>query len=347
MSGHLQAQQVADSGIVELSGRAQTQADARALTEAGARSLERAIAGVSTATAAAQTTAGKRGSRTTKAVAGGASLRNFQTRDEGQVSPTPVRNLLLGGNAGLVLGIVAGLALGATRRRVRRPDEMVAELGIPVLGSVGRSRGPGINPGLSAARARLQRLRDPDQGTVFLLTGTASQERTAELAEELARAFSASSRTVLVDADLDGQFASRRLHVDGLPGLGELLNGQGPSQHGLYRPEQVLVTSVDGANGNTPLAVLPAGEPTADAAAALSGGALVRSLKSLRLQYEFVLVVGPGLDRPAEVIPLVSATDWSVLVTPRGQRAKTLDAAHGMADALAGRVAGALIVDRR
>jgi hypothetical protein len=70
-------------------------------------------------------------------------------------------------------------------------------------------------------------------------------------------------------------------------------------------------------------------------------------LQSLRLQYDFVLVVGPGLDRPAEVIPLVSACDWSVLVTPRGERAKALDAAHGMADALAGRVAGALIIDRR
>jgi tyrosine-protein kinase len=342
MSSHLQAQQVADSGIVELSGRAQTQADARALTQAGAGSLERAIAGGRAAgvpTVPRSAGAGR--------VRGGAALRNFQTRDEGKVSPTPLRNLLLGGNAGLILGIVAGLALGTSRRRVRRPDEMVAELGIPVLGSVTRFRGPGINPGLSAARARLQRLRQPDEGTVFLLTGTASPERTAELGEELARAFSASSRTVLVDADLDGQCASRRLDVDGLPGLGELLNGHGPSQQGLARPEHVLVTTVDGVTEDVSLEVLPAGARTSDAAAALSGGALVRSLKRLRLQYEFVLVVGPGLDRPAEVIPLVSATDWSVLITPRGERAKTLDAAHGLADALAGRVAGALIVERR
>ncbi|MEA2399568.1 MAG: tyrosine-protein kinase [Thermoleophilaceae bacterium] len=346
LSAHLDARQVADAGIVQLTGKAGTQADARDLTRAASRALEQALAPAGTTVPTRSAGPGGTTQATGRGPKFGILLRDFKTLDDGQVSPTPSRNLLLGGNVGLVLGIVAGLALGASRRRVRRPDEMVAELGIPVLGSVGRSGGARIDPGLSAARARLQRLRNPDQGTVFLLTGTASPERTAELGEDLARAFSASSRTVLVDADLAEQSASRRLDVDGLPGLGELLNGHGPQQGTMFRPEQVLVTTIDGETQGD-VEVLPAGEAPTDAAAALSGGGLVRSLQNLRLQYDFVLVVGPGLDRPAEVIPLVAATDWSVLVTPHGERAKTLEAAHGMADALAGRVAGALIVDRR
>jgi MinD-like ATPase involved in chromosome partitioning or flagellar assembly len=152
-----------------------------------------------------------------------------------------------------------------------------------------------------------------------------------------------------VDADLSGQYASRHLNLDGLPGLGELLNGRGPQQQTLLRPEQVLVTTVNGTGQESEIEVLPAGEQPADVAAALSGTALARSIQHLRLRYEFVIVIGPGFDRPEEVIPLSSVTDWSVLITPRGERARTFEAAHALAltDALAGRVAGAVIIDRR
>jgi nucleotide-binding universal stress UspA family protein len=333
---HLTARQVADSGIVELAGKAGNQADARALTQAAATSLKKAIEetpGTSTGTSSRPR---------------GVAIRDFQTADEGLVSPTPVRNLVLGGNVGLLLGVVAGLGLGARRRRLRRPDEMAAELGIPILATVrSGDSGDGVPRALGAARARLQRLSEPDHGTVFLLTGTARAERAAELGEALARVFAASSRTLLVDADLSQQHASRHLDVDGLPGLGELLNGRGPQQ--LLRPEQVLVTTVNGAGPEAEIEMLPAGERPTDVAAALSGSALARSIQNLRLRYEFVIVVGPGFDRPEEVIPLATVSDWTVLVTPRGERASTFEAMNAMAltDALAGRVAGAIIVDRR
>jgi hypothetical protein len=137
--------------------------------------------------------------------------------------------------------------------------------------------------------------------------------------------------------------------VDGLPGLGELLNGRGPKQPNLLRPEQVLVTTVNGTGDESEIEVLPAGEAPSDVAAALSGSALARSIQSLRLRYEFVIVIGPGFDRPEELIPLSAVTDWSVLITQRGERARTFEATHALAlsDALAGRVAGAVIVDRR
>ena len=347
---HLTARQVADSGIVELVARAETQRDARDLTRAGAASLKEKIA--EGPGSAVQTPAPAGGARDAGDAddSRGIVVRDFETTDEGQVSPTPLRNLLLGGNVGLVLGIVAGLALGASRRRLRRPDEMAAELGIPVLASIRDAETVnGVPRGLSAARARLQRLRDPDGGTVFVLTGTAAAERTARIAEGLARAFAVSGRTVLVDADLSGQYATRHLDVGGLPGLGELLDGRA-SQPGLLRPEQVLVTTVgedDGEDGR--LEVLPAGETPHNVAASLGAPSLARSIQNLRLRYEFVIVVAPGLDRPEEVIPLAAVADWSVLITPRGERARTFEAARELAltDALAGRVAGAIIIDRR
>ena len=342
LEDHLTASQVADSGIVELAGEAETQADARALARAGAESLERQIVSGPGSSVPVNPNAPEAGNR-------GIVVRDFKTTDEGKVSPTPVRNLLLGGNVGLMLGVVAGLALGARRRKLRRPDEMAAELGIPILATVPGDSGKGYGRALGAARARLQRLKQPDQGTVLLLTGTARPERTAQLGEALARSFAASSRTVLVDADLSGQHASKQLDLEGMPGLGDLLNGRAPQQHNLLRPEQVLVTTVDGDEDHGEIEVLPAGDAPSDAAASLSSANLTRSLQNLRLRYEFVIVVGPGLDRPEELIPLASATDWSVLITPRGERVRTFEAAHELAltEALAGRVAGAVIVDRR
>ena len=343
LTAHIHAQQVADSGIVDLSGTGKTQKDARDLARAGAHALERAV-GTGPGSVAQPTPSVRPSSR------GGLVVRDFRTTDEGQVSPTPLRNLLLGGNAGLVLGIVAGLLLGATRRRVRRPDEMAAELGIPVLGSMHVGRlASGRDPGLSAARARLQRLGQRDQGTVFLLTGTVRPERTAEFAEALARAFAVSSRTVLVDADLSARSTSRRLQLDGAPGLADLLDGHrgGSAAQEMFRPEQVSVTTVNGSDHDTPIEVVPAGKEPRDVAAALGSTALAKSLQSLRLRYDFILVVGAGLDRPAEVIPLIATADWSVLVTPRGERARNIESAHGLADALAGRVAGAVILNRR
>jgi hypothetical protein len=353
---HLTARQVADSGIVELIAKAETQRDARDLTRAGAKSLTQSIVqGPGESSAAPAPARGATGASGPDSQSRGIVVRDFQTTDEGQVSPTPLRNLILGGNVGLVLGIIGGLALGARRRRLRRPDEMAAELGIPILASIrAADTANGIPRGLSAARARLQRLGEPDHGTAFLLTGTARPERTAQIGEALARAFSASGRTVLVDADLSGQHATRSLDVDGLPGLGELLDGRA-AQPGLLRPEQVLVTTVEGSEGvegeedEGQLEVLPAGEKPGNVAAALSGATLNRSVQSLRLRYDFVIVIGPGLDRPEEVIPLAAVTDWSILITPRGERARTFEAARDLAltDALAGRVAGAIIVDRR
>jgi polysaccharide biosynthesis transport protein len=338
LGDHIQAQQVADSAIVNLSATAKTQTDASDLSTAAAHSLETAIANGPGSP-----------SRAARGNTRGLVVRDFRARDKGKVSPSPTRNLLLGGNVGLVIGIVAGLALGATRRRVRRPDEMASELGIPVLGSIKVGQlGSGDDPGLTSARAHLQRLGQRDQGTVFLLTGTVRPERTAEVAEALTRTFAASARTVLVDADLSSRSISRRLQIDGGPGLGDLLDGgRGGGPQELFRPEQVTVTTVDGGGSGAEIEVLPAGEAPRDVPAALGSAGLAKSLQNLRLRYDYILVVGPGLDRPAEVIPLIAATDWSVLVTPRGERARTIESAHGLTDALAGRIAGALILNRR
>ena len=67
---------------------------------------------------------------------------------------------------------------------------------------------------------------------------------------------------------------------------------------------------------------------------------------SLREHYDYVVVVGPRLDRLPEVISLSLAVDQTLLVVPRGVRAWRLRELLPPEGDIARRVTGALILDR-
>ena len=69
-------------------------------------------------------------------------------------SPNVVRNVLLGLLAGTALGVLLVFGLELRDRRVRSVDDVVASLGLPVLGVMPR---PGI--GSSLGRKRLSTLQ--------------------------------------------------------------------------------------------------------------------------------------------------------------------------------------------
>jgi tyrosine-protein kinase len=330
---HVQATHVGESSIIKIAAEAPTQSDARDLARATAHALELAAAAVPP----------RERNR-------GVLVRGFRTSNSGKVSPSPVRNVLLGGNAGLVLGVIAALLVGSGRRRLRRPEEAAAELGVPLLGTVQLSRNSPVSAdaGLAAARARLQMLRYGDEGIIVLLTGTARADRLAEVGEGFARSFAAAdARALLVDADLSGQTTSRRLAVGHKPGLGDLLDGrerEAPVSGGIRSVSDVIF-SVNGTGSEHEIAVLPAGQ-NSHAVDDLSSHKLPDSFAALRREYDYVVVVAPGLDRPAELIPLLEAVDWAVLLAPRGVQARKLRGAYEIGDALTGRLAGTLMINR-
>jgi Mrp family chromosome partitioning ATPase len=93
--------------------------------------------------------------------------------------------------------------------------------------------------------------------------------------------------------------------------------------------------------------VVPAGQlGNADPATVLSRHQLTTAFEEFRGQYDYVVVVGPRLDRLPEVISLSSAVDQTLLVVPRGGQAWRLRQLLPPEGDIAGRVTGALILNR-
>jgi Mrp family chromosome partitioning ATPase len=319
LSARLSAEQVASTSIVQVEATGSTQRQAQELARSGATALSAAVTAV--------------GPRSQ-----GISLPVFTAgTPEGRVSPTPVRNLLIGADAGLLLGIVAALALGAARGRLRRPEHVAAALGTPLLGAV-RLRRRGIkaeDAGVAEARARLLALLAQSGGKAFLVSGDVRPRRLAEVSEALARSFNAAGvLALMVDAELENASLSRRLGLADAAGLAEAIDGASPAE---------LVVSM---NSQTPeLAVLPAGHASVDAATSLSRTGLSSSIGALSATYEVVLVCGPAFDRPAEVLSLLEAVDHAVVVTMSGSSQRRLDRVRSVGDSLRRRLVGVVVLD--
>jgi succinoglycan biosynthesis transport protein ExoP len=320
MVRHLKLQQPTDSSIIEITGSAGTQRDAHDLTSATVHSLATVVNGLS---------------KNTKAEA--LRMHVFSEADnQGKVSPTPSRNLLIGTNLGILLGIPAALALGAMRRRLRRPQDLAALLDAPLLARVRSGKRAVGDPGLSLARAQMQALGLGERGEIVLITGTVSPERIAEIATRLVRAFTETHRrAVLVDADLTYRSASNILLVGEYPGLADSLNGK--TYHERAYSEMVVTTG-----GPSPVMVVPAGAELPDASASLSDRRLPGVVAGLRNDFDVIILAGPTLDRQSEIVALTSMIDHAVVLTVAGTAAKYLEPAR----LLGRRLFGILLVDR-
>ena len=203
-----QARRVGTSSVVEMSATGSTAADARDLVRAFVSSLTTFVREARTG-GATSADGGPVGIGLVVLGAGELS---------GKVSPTPLRNLFLGVNAGLILGIVLALSV-ASRRRHKSAAQAAAELGVPSLGEV-RPGAHGPGGGLFATHNLLEALSGSNGTLAVLLTGTSTGERIADVAESLVRSLDRSgNRTVLVDADGERRALSRRLGVAERPGL--------------------------------------------------------------------------------------------------------------------------------
>jgi succinoglycan biosynthesis transport protein ExoP len=331
----LTARQVASTAIVEIAATAPTQTQAVDLGRAAAIALSTAVGAAATSLHPPPPT----NPQGALLAPQGVVLRVFAAGvPEGKVSPTPTRNLLIGGDAGLLLGLVAAAGLGVARGRIRRPEELADALGVPLFGALRAGRRgvrPG-DPGLAEARARLLALRSRNGGgTAVLVTGILRPQRIGEVGEALARSLASASTTALVDAELVGAALTRRCGLEASPGLAQAIAGA---------PAASLLVTVTASEG---LAVLPAGYHEADAATILAGGRLAEGIEELKREHDYLIVCGPGLDRAAEVLSLLDAVDHALLLVPGGIDRRRLRRVQQLGDELRSRLLGALIVRTR
>ena len=151
-------------------------------------------------------------------------------------SPSTKRNGVLGVLLGLLVGV--GLAFAAARfdRRIRDPSELEDAYGVPLLGAVPNRRSyaamgrpappPSEAEPFALLRARL-RYFNVDRDVRSLLVTSATQgegKTTVALGIAIAEAAAGNSNVALVEADLRRPVLARRLGIDAMPGLAEILS---------------------------------------------------------------------------------------------------------------------------
>lgn len=305
---HIRVEKVGTSSVVEVTGKAPTQEAAIDLTRGAVESLTRFV-------------------RDTRGDAPGASgepappsglIILSAAESEGQVSPTPLRNFFVAINAGVLLGLVLALAFGRSRLR-GDPRQVAAQLGVPLL-AVERGRS-GKDEAVTAARRLLEGLQKGHVGSlVVLLTGPADGDRIAHAAKRLGAAvcLATGKRALLVDADLGERAMSWQLRLADRPGLSDLMT----SEVDLQDLEETIIPLYAGG-----MSVLPAGPP-ADGVSPIDSRRLSALVDQLGEAFDFVIVTGPSVDKTPELLPLVSAAHYCLMVTDGSISPQRLEAAR-------------------
>ncbi|MEP6625845.1 MAG: polysaccharide biosynthesis tyrosine autokinase, partial [Acidimicrobiia bacterium] len=251
-----------------------------------------------------------------------------------------VRNGLVAG----VIGLVLGLALAAIREvfdeRVRTTEEIERVTGLPVLAELPRDQRAKQQPSrvavfvsprsaLSEATRALRagiELRDVDHHpSSILITSAASGEGKSLVSANLAAAYAvAGHRTVLVDADLRTPRLSSMFGtypepliatgevVHGLSSLLRALTFPGADRPGLEQAA-LLRTPVDN------LLVLPAGPEPANPAELLDSRAMADLLADLGAFADVIIIDAPPMLPVSDAVGLARHADGVVLVAAVGE----------------------------
>jgi non-specific protein-tyrosine kinase len=205
---------------------------------------------------------------------------------------TPKAMILIAGfMVGLFFGIAAAFLLENLSGRVRTPDEIEADLGTPVLGSIPTMRSHrglvtrdfAADPGAEAYRVLRSALlfKAPDV-RVFMVTSAGIGDGKSTTAANLATSLAQADNTViLVAADLRRPSLHEYFDIDVSDGLAQaLLEGTRPP---------LLNTNVRG------LYVIPSGTPVQASAFLFETGRFESIVADARDQADFVVIDAPPL----------------------------------------------------
>lgn len=311
---HVKVQEVGTSSVVEITGTATTRDQAMDLTRSVVEALTRFV----------RETRGDQPSPTGEPEPPSGLIVLSSAESEGRVSPTPVRNLFVGLNLGLLIGALLALVLGRARLR-SDPSHVADSLGVPLLAVARGGRG-GEEEAITAAQRVLEG-RARDGSMVVLLTGTANPDRIAQVATRLgvSLCLGTGKRALLVDGDLSGRAMSRQLRLADRPGVSDLLV-PGVNSNEL---EQSVVPLYEPSDESATMAVLPAGPPV-DVGDATDIARFPSVIEPLKDEFDFFVVTGPDVTKTNELFALVSTSQYCLLVTDGGVSPQRLAAARAL-----------------
>jgi capsular exopolysaccharide synthesis family protein len=245
----------------------------------------------------------------------------------------PVQGLWIGGLAGLVLGLVAGVAIDTLDRSIREPREAADAFETTFLGSVPRQRGLSaaplsvLKPGSAAGESyRVLRtaIRFRDTGEPvrsILITSGAAGDGKSTIAANLAVSLAQDgARVILIDADLRRTRMDRIFRLPEGPGLSDVLLGK------------VTLDSALAPFG-TGLRILRTGLAQVNPSEALGSTAMANLLEQTMQIADFVIVDAPPTLPVADPQVLSAICDATIIVARWGKT--TLHAAEATRQSLA------------
>ena len=246
------------------------------------------------------------------------------------VSPKPLRNTVLGGLLGLMLGL--GLAFLAEQfdRRLKEPEDVEEAYGLPLLGTVPQSRAiersagraeEGNEPEAEAFRRLRTNLRyfnvDREIRSV-LVTSAAPGEGKTTVSWNLALAAARTGEQVLyVEADLRRPSLSRYIEPP-QQGLSSVLAGVAHFDEVLFSVPVGEVAPGEDAGGPM-VDVISSGPIPPNSAELIESERMRRLLRQVEQLYDLVVIDTPPTAYVADAIPLMTQVTGVIVVTQLGR----------------------------
>ncbi|NEE00176.1 polysaccharide biosynthesis tyrosine autokinase [Phytoactinopolyspora halotolerans] len=236
------------------------------------------------------------------------------------VSPSPVRNLVLGGVLGMLVGTALALGRRALDTTIKTEERLEETAGAPVLGTVvldsKDARSPVVDPASYDARAEVFRkiranlhfVNVDRSHQVILVTSPLPGEGKSMTACNLAVALAeAEKRVVLVGADLRRPSTAGYLGLPGGVGLTSVLLGDASlSQATQYWRDELF-------------AVVPSGPVPPNPNAMLASQRMSTVLQELRQEYDVVIVDSSPVIPVADAATLAESCDGALVVVRYGK----------------------------
>ena len=251
-----------------------------------------------------------------KLAAEASGVPDIRILDAAVVPQHPVKNsaprmLLMALLGGLAFGIVGAMLLDRMDTRVRYPEQVSSELGLPILGVVPHLKTSGdpaaVIEGLRGLCLNLVHAYGAAGPLLVTITSPGPGDGKSFLAGNLALTFAAGGhRTLLLDADLRRGVLHRRLNVARRPGLADYLE----SKAGL---SDVLQSTMHPA-----LDLIPSGTRLQTGPELLGSRTMNELIHTLRSQYAVLVVDSPPLGAGVDPFILSTLTGSLLMVLRAG-----------------------------
>lgn len=268
---------------------------------------------------------------------------------EKPITNTAPRIIAIGFLASLGFGLGLALLLDRLDRRLRYPEQVTSDLGLPILGAVphltrsrsglGGEDGQPVIEALRGTRLNILHAYGATGPLVVTVTSPGPGDGKSFLSSNLALAFSdAGYRTLLIDGDTRRGALHRILGVGRVPGLTDAL-------------EELSSTAARGVIQTTEhagLEFIGSGTRTRTGPELVGSNSMARLLADLRTRYSVIIVDSPPLGAGVDAFALGTLTGSLLLVLRTGTTDRQLASAKlDVLDRLPVRILGAVLNDVR